>query len=203
MRHALIALLLFPAFLRSTQSADEKQKTIDYVNSLRQADGGFALSKEAKGSSLRATNAAIRSLKYFGGELKQPEKVAEFVKSCFDKEAGTYADTPGEMTSVALTAVGVMAAAQLKLPDDPFIAKAIDCRRRARRASSSRAVRSTRRLNASRHSARARTSRSRPAPKATARRCSTIRTGTASRCLNGHVRNPFSTSPPGSALRTG
>jgi prenyltransferase beta subunit len=129
-RISLFVMLLAPA-IAAGQTAEETKATIRFVQSLQQPDGGFLPSPSTKAvvtkpaSSLRATSSAIRALKYFGGDLANKEKVATFVESCFDKKGGGYADAPGGKTDVFLTAVGIMAAAELKLKDDPYIKKAL------------------------------------------------------------------------------
>jgi hypothetical protein len=122
----LIALV--PALCQA-QSAAESQATIKFMQSLQQPDGGFAgapMQPYAKpASTLRSTSASIRALKYFGGELPNRDKVVEFVKSCFDEANGSYSDTPKGKPDVIVTAIGIMAAAELKLPADPFMTKAV------------------------------------------------------------------------------
>jgi prenyltransferase beta subunit len=123
-------LALVPA-LGQAQTAAEAQATIKFVQSLQQSGGGFVGAPSAQDaaakpvSSLRATSAAIRSLKYFGGELPNRDKVTEFVKSCFDPQSGAYSDTPKGKPDVIVTAIGIMAAAELKLPADLYMTKAV------------------------------------------------------------------------------
>jgi prenyltransferase beta subunit len=101
------------------QTADQKKATIAYLQKLQNKDGGFRPNEGAEKSSLRATLAALRALKYFGGEVPDPKKAAEFVKSCYDKTTnGGYADEPGGKASVAVTAVGLMAMVELKIPTE-------------------------------------------------------------------------------------
>ena len=45
---------------------------------------------------------------------------ADFVKSCFDKESGGFADGPDGKVTVNTTAVGVLAAVELDVPRDAF-----------------------------------------------------------------------------------
>jgi prenyltransferase beta subunit len=71
-------------------------------------------------SSLRATSAAVRALKYFGGAVPDRQASANFVKSCFDKESGGFADKPGGKPDVTLTAVGLMAVVELKMPVEEY-----------------------------------------------------------------------------------
>jgi prenyltransferase beta subunit len=126
----LLALLLFapPA---PAQTPEQVAQSIKYVRGLQQPDGGFVGATpdprldQVPRSSLRATSAAARALHYFGGELADRDKTSKFVASCFDAKTGGYGDTPGGKPDVFLTAVGIMAAAELKLPPDPYVRKAV------------------------------------------------------------------------------
>ncbi len=71
-------------------------------------------------SGLRATNAAVKALNHFGGEVPDKAACADFIKSCFDKESGGFADRPGGKPDVTTTAVGLMAVVEVKLPTEPF-----------------------------------------------------------------------------------
>jgi hypothetical protein len=115
MRPALVLALLLPVPL-AAQPADDKTATIRFLTGLQQPDGGFvAAPGDAKAkSSLRATSAAVRAIKYLGGEVPNADKVRTFVANCHDPESGAYADTPGGKGDVTLTAVGIMAAAELE-----------------------------------------------------------------------------------------
>jgi Prenyltransferase and squalene oxidase repeat len=102
-----------------------------YLRNLQQSDGSFLpaapdpkLDQQPKGS-LRATSAAIRALKYFGGEVPDREAAAQFVKRCFDEPSGGFSDGPGGKPDVALSAIGIMAAVELKLPRDPYVRRAV------------------------------------------------------------------------------
>jgi prenyltransferase beta subunit len=127
---SICLIALVPALCQA-QTAAESQATVKFVQSLQQVDGGFIgaptgpYAAVRPVSSLRATSAAIRALKYFGGELPNRDKVVDFVKSCFDESSGSYADTPKGKPDVIVTAIGIMAAAELKLPADPFMTKAV------------------------------------------------------------------------------
>lgn len=117
MRRALVLALCLPLPLVA-QTADEKKATIQFVARLQQPDGGFIagpLTKEsaAPKSSLRATSAAVRAIKYFGGEVPNAGKAAAFVMSCYDRETGGFADQPRGTPGVNVTAVGMMTAAEL------------------------------------------------------------------------------------------
>jgi prenyltransferase beta subunit len=113
------ALLLVPA-AAGAQSPDQKKATVAYLQQLQQKDGGFVPAAGPAKSSLRATSAALRALKYFGGDAKDRDAAATFVKSCFDKDGGGFVDSPGGKPDVAVTAVGVMALVELKLSTEPY-----------------------------------------------------------------------------------
>jgi hypothetical protein len=102
------------------QSPDQKKATVAYLQQLQQKDGGFAPAAGQAKSSLRATSAALRALKYFGGDAKDRDAAATFVKSCFDKDSGGFADATGGRPDVTLTAVGATALVELKLPTEPY-----------------------------------------------------------------------------------
>jgi prenyltransferase beta subunit len=122
----LAGLLLVPA--SPAQTPPEKQATVAYLQSLQQPDGGFLVQRPdprsaspvAPQSSLRATSSAARALHYFGGEPKDAEAAAKFVRSCLNPEFGWFADKPGGKPDVILTAIGVMAAVELKLPRELY-----------------------------------------------------------------------------------
>jgi len=122
----LVTLCFAPSFL-AAQTPEEVKATIKFVQARQQADGGFTVSAAEKEgqTSLRATSGAIRALKYFGGEVPDREKAAKFVAACFDTKTGGYSDKPQGKPEIILTAVGIMAAVELKMPD-AFIAKAVD-----------------------------------------------------------------------------
>ena len=71
--------------------------------------------------SLRATNGAVRALKYLGFPLLkgEREKHAAFVLKCFDPKTGAFAE-PGGKPDVVITSVGVMAAVELGVPKEKF-----------------------------------------------------------------------------------
>jgi prenyltransferase beta subunit len=102
------------------QSADDSKATIAYLQALQLPDGGFSPSrpfKDAAGEpSLRATSAAVRALKYLGAKARDEGAAAKFVQRCFVPTTGGFADQPGGRPDVTLTAVGLMAVVELKLP---------------------------------------------------------------------------------------
>jgi hypothetical protein len=114
-----LCLLLVAPLVRG-QSAEEKKATIAYVQGLQDKDGGFRPTAAARQSSLRARSSSLRALKYFGGEARDRSACADFVKKCFDKDGGGFADRPGGKTDVTTTAVGIMAVVELNLPTEPY-----------------------------------------------------------------------------------
>jgi prenyltransferase beta subunit len=113
------------------QTAEEKKATIAYLQGLQTPDGGFlAAAPDPKSNrvnkpSLRATSSALRALKYFGGEASDAKAAAKFVASCFDKDSGGFTDSMGSKPDVAVTAVGLMAVVELKMPTEPYVEPAV------------------------------------------------------------------------------
>ncbi len=140
MRLSLVLVLLLPS-LASTQTEEiqraieeklAKQRTAKWILEQEASDGGFYLAPQdpkidAKPvPSLRATNGAVRALKYLDYPLlkKEREKHAAFVLKCYDPKTGAFAE-PGGKPDVAITSIGVMAAMELDIPKEKF-AKAMD-----------------------------------------------------------------------------
>ncbi|MSQ94246.1 MAG: hypothetical protein EXR98_06780 [Gemmataceae bacterium] len=113
-RFSLIVIgCLLPALSADAGEPAVKQ-TIKYVQNLQTATGGFRpfdVKDEAIEvlPTLRATSAAMRALKYFGGDLPNKDLCAKFVESCYDAESGGFADMPKVKPDVFSTAVGLMA----------------------------------------------------------------------------------------------
>lgn len=109
-----------------TPCDDKTQTTIRWLRSLQTEDGGFRPEPEAEPTgSLRATSAAVRALRRFGGQPENPEAAARFVEKCWDESTGSFADRPGGSGDVVLTAVGLMAVKELGLPMERFRGKAL------------------------------------------------------------------------------
>jgi prenyltransferase beta subunit len=104
------------------QTAEEKQATIRFLRDLQLPSGAFLAGpenpkmKRPTVPSLRATNAALRALKYFGGQARDPKACGRFVESCFDKSTGGFMDSPGAQPDALTTAVGIMAVVEAELP---------------------------------------------------------------------------------------
>jgi prenyltransferase beta subunit len=123
-RFLIFGLSLFVTALPVRGEAPERQKAaVAYLQKLQQKDGGFAPSVDLPKSSLRATSAAVKALNHFGGEIPDKAACADFVKSCFGKESGGFADQPSGKPNVEVTAVGVMVVAELKLTAEPYEAR--------------------------------------------------------------------------------
>jgi prenyltransferase beta subunit len=112
------------------QSVEQKKATVAYLRVLQKEDGGFLAAQpkpgaQGEGSSLRATSAALRALRYFGGEPRNKTACAKFVRSCFQEANGGFSDHNDGQSDVTSTAVGLMAVIELKLPADEFTAVAV------------------------------------------------------------------------------
>jgi prenyltransferase beta subunit len=119
MRYFCLALLWHTFVLSAgySQTAQQQQETVAYLRECQQPDGGFVAAKTSGArSSLRASSAALRALKYFGGEPRDRAACGRFVERCFDNASGGFADQPGMQPDVTSTAVGIMAIVELKLP---------------------------------------------------------------------------------------
>ncbi len=118
-----VLIALVPLF---GQSSPQQQATVAYLQACQQPDGGFLPAKPGGASngqarsSLRAITAALRALKYFGGEAHDRASCSRFVQRCFDKASGGFADSPGAPPDVVSTAVGIMALVELKLPVENY-----------------------------------------------------------------------------------
>jgi prenyltransferase beta subunit len=98
------------------QAPPRDQKSIAYLQELQDSSGGFRMNGERTAKpSLRATIGALRALKYFHGTVPDREKCTGFVKKCFDRRTGGFADHPEETDDVASTAVGVLALVELEI----------------------------------------------------------------------------------------
>jgi hypothetical protein len=111
------------------QTADEKKATVEFLRSLQAENGGFWPNKPNPNAplpvDLRSTSSALRALKYFGGEPRDPKAAAKFVESCFDKSNGSFGLRSGGMPDVFTTAVGLMAVVELKIPQEPYVEPAL------------------------------------------------------------------------------
>jgi prenyltransferase beta subunit len=124
----LAAFIPTLALAQAPDAVTRKKETLKWVLDLQDPNGGFYMSPKEPGSDvkpgLRATSAAVRAIKYLGGEIPNKDKHAAFVLACFDPKTGGFAE-PGGKPDVTLTSIGVMAAAELGIPKEKY-AKAMD-----------------------------------------------------------------------------
>src|SRR4051794_2123108 len=120
----LLGVLLLVPHVQA-QIPEQQKATLAYVRKLQNKDGGFSPAADGNKSSLRATNAALRVCKYFGGEIPDKAACAKFVAACFDKSSGGFTDAPGGKPDVPTTAVGLMAVVELEMPREPYEAPAV------------------------------------------------------------------------------
>ncbi len=105
------------------QSAADSAQTAAYAAAQQNADGGFAAGP-GQPSTLGATNTGIRVLDYVGGSLLDEPGCIRFVNSC-KVPGGGFAQRPGGKPDVVTTALGLMAAAELKIADKAMIDDAV------------------------------------------------------------------------------
>jgi hypothetical protein len=101
----------------------EFAQTAAYAVAHQNADGGFAASP-GQPSTLGATNTGLRVLEYVGGKVPDVEACIRFVKSCKVPGSG-FAQAPGGKPDVNTTAVGLLAAGELKIADKAMIDDAV------------------------------------------------------------------------------
>lgn len=106
------------------QTPAEFIQTAAFAAAHQNADGGFA-AKPGQLSSLGATNSGLRVLKHVGGSVPDILGCIKYVKSCRDAGGG-FAPMPGGKPDVVTTAIGLMAASELKIADQNMIKEASD-----------------------------------------------------------------------------
>ena len=106
------------------QTPSEFIQTAAFAAAHQNPDGGFA-AKPGQLSSLGATNSGLRVLKHVGGSVPDILGCIKYVKSCRDAGGG-FAPMPGGKPDVATTAIGLMAASELKIVDQNMIKEASD-----------------------------------------------------------------------------
>jgi predicted esterase/prenyltransferase beta subunit len=105
------------------QTPEEFAQTAAFAAARQNKDGGFSATA-GEASNLGATNSALKVLKHVGGSVPDILGCVKFVKSCRDAGGG-FAPTPGGKPGVVTTAIGLMAAAELRIADEPMIQQAI------------------------------------------------------------------------------
>jgi len=116
------AVLIIPS--ARAQSTEDLARTAALVASFQNSDGGFG-AKPSAPSTLPTTSTAIRVLKNTRGSIPDVLACIKFVKSCYDPSTGGFAPTPGGTPTVGLTASGLMAVAELRIPADEYAKGAI------------------------------------------------------------------------------
>ncbi len=122
MRRLLIGVVLLTlgsAARCESPTATEQAASVEFV--LKHFDaksGGFKSDLAAK-PSLRATNAATKAVRYFGGKLTQRAAVRDFVKNAYDASTGGFAER-GVSPDVISTAVGYMLGYEVGFTDADF-----------------------------------------------------------------------------------
>jgi pimeloyl-ACP methyl ester carboxylesterase/prenyltransferase beta subunit len=105
------------------QTPAEFAQTAAFAAAHQNKDGGFA-AKPDQASSLASTNSALKILKHVGGSVPDVLTCVKYVKSC-SVAGGGFAPTPGGKPDVVTTALGLMAASDLKILDHAMIRKAV------------------------------------------------------------------------------
>ena len=108
----------------AAQTPDEMAQTAAYAAAHQNEDGGFAADAVGQPSSLGATNSGLRILKHVGGSVPDVLGCVNYVKSC-RVPGGGFAPTPGGKPDVVTTALGLMAASELKINDSEMIREAV------------------------------------------------------------------------------
>lgn len=130
MRYSLCLMLLIPTVASAQTEKIEREikerlGAIRFVHLLENPNGGFASGPKDMQVSLKATSAAVRSLKYLTGKkaleaIPHPKLTTAYVLSCYDAKSGGFADAPGGKPDLYTTAVGIMAAVELEIPKDKY-----------------------------------------------------------------------------------
>jgi poly(3-hydroxybutyrate) depolymerase/prenyltransferase beta subunit len=122
---AALALVAFElaAVSAVAQTPTENAQTAAYAAAHQNKDGGFA-AKVGQKSSLGATNSGLKVLLHVGGSIPDVLGCIKYVKSCRDSSGG-FATEPGGKPDVVTTAVGLMAASELKIADADMVKAAI------------------------------------------------------------------------------
>jgi predicted esterase len=105
------------------QTPAEFAQTAAFAAAHQNKDGGFT-TKPGGPSSLGATNSGLRTLRHVGGSVPDILACVQYVKSCVSPEGG-LASTPGGKPEVVTTAIGLMAATELKISDPKMIRGAV------------------------------------------------------------------------------
>jgi hypothetical protein len=126
MKRLAMSLLGFFFAAMSIQAGEPGVKqSIAYVQKLQTESGGFRAQEPKPNApkiapTLRATSSAVRALKFLGGKVPNKDACVKFVESCWNAEAGAFSDVPKGKPDVFMTAVGLLAVVELKMPIDQY-----------------------------------------------------------------------------------
>ena len=115
---AIILATLATAWVAPSSTAQtpaEMAQTASFAAAHQNKDGGFA-PKVSQPSSLGSTNAGLRVLRHVGGSVPDVLACVNYVRSC-RVPGGGFAATPGGKPDVVTTAMGLLAASELKIKD--------------------------------------------------------------------------------------
>ena len=115
----VVGMLAGIALPARAQTPGEFSMTAAFAAAHQNKDGGFA-SKAGEASSLARTNTALKVLLHVGGSVPDVLGCVKYVKSCRDASGG-FAPMPGGKPDVVTTALGLMAASELKIADAALI----------------------------------------------------------------------------------
>jgi acetyl esterase/lipase/prenyltransferase beta subunit len=121
---AVLLLAVSSAPFAFAQTPDELAQTAHYLASLQNRDGGFG-AKPGGESTLGTTSSAVRTLKNVGGSIPDVAGCLAYVQKCVDPKTGAFAPSPGGQPDVRTTAIGLMAAAELKIADEKMTQAAV------------------------------------------------------------------------------
>ncbi len=106
------------------QTPDEMAQTAAFAAAHQNPDGGFAADAVGQPSSVGATNSGLRVLRHVGGSMRDVLGCVNYVKSC-RVPGGGFSPTPGGKPDVVTTAIGLLAASELKINDSDMIREAV------------------------------------------------------------------------------
>jgi prenyltransferase beta subunit len=119
------AIILATAVMAADDVQVQKQAAIAFLQKQQIPAGGFVdlprnAAKKPQQPSLRTTRTALRALRLLGGVPADRAAVVRYLKACYDRPSGGFADRPGLPPDAISTAVGLMILGELKLPTKPY-----------------------------------------------------------------------------------
>ncbi|MHB1561746.1 MAG: prenyltransferase/squalene oxidase repeat-containing protein, partial [Isosphaeraceae bacterium] len=106
------------------QTPAEMAQTAAFAASHQNEDGGFSDQAVGQPSTLGATNAGLRVLRHVGGSVPDILGCVKFVRSC-RVPGGGFSSRPGGKPDVITTAIGLLAASELKIDDPEMIRESV------------------------------------------------------------------------------